>query len=192
MLCSPAKKYVQWLAIFIVVVAYQSLVCSFYGLQIALTLGVAGRRRVPRADHGRLAQHASALVLGEPDQAVGALLQLVEPGGQIRAACAGDDELLELRASLRLELVGSLPIPGIDRRLHAIRELEDMLDAWRHDLALRRRRDAVPTELDLAQQRADLLQQIAAVLELRTQQRSRRVVVESLEVRRDLAASDLV
>src|SRR5688572_32855111 len=55
-----------------------------------------------------------------------------------------------------------------------------------------RRRYAVPTELDLAQQRGDFLQQIGAILEIRLEQRPRRVVVEPLEILRELAAALLV
>src|SRR5688572_24441867 len=54
--------------------------------------------------------------------------------------------------------------------------------------SLRRLRNAVPAELDLPQQRDDFLQQVGTVLEVRPEQRARRVVVQPLEVLCELSA----
>jgi hypothetical protein len=117
------------------------------------------------------------MVVHFSDHSLVALTQLLERRRRLATRALLRDELLDGCPALDLDLLRRLPLARIDRRLNAIGELEDLGDRHSHVLRPTHRRDTVPSELDLAQQRADLAQQLDAILEIRPEQRPGHVVV---------------
>ena len=131
MLCSQRKVYVQWLAILIVASADDVGSCKGYRVLSLPVCSVASRGGVPGSDRRGLSQDSPSVMLHEADEPVRSLGKRFEYRSNIHGCLLGD-QLLELCASLRLELVCPLPIARVDRSLHAVGQLEKWVQRRRH------------------------------------------------------------
>jgi len=118
----------------------------------------------------RFTQDSALMVPNQADQAMIPLLELGEYRAKATVRHMLRDQPLEQRAPLDLELVRALPIARVDRVLYTIGEFQNDAKLRVHRSSPAGRGNAIPAELDLAQQCNDFFQEIRAVLELRFQQ----------------------